>query len=308
MISLSTPFRFHIYCSLTPIWKPSSITTTCNSRELANEHPNRRDTLGKGPKVRQRAESQMLSEPKSHCSTQNLQATTFPNQPTCRKSFITQSRCDWSKQKSSSLGEYTSCISNIIYIYIVWIYIQTVNCRLYKAQKKQQHKVYLSSDVFPTPLRFEPIPKGHMLALLTRTHLEVVIEWNHPRNDQIEMTEEWRFFGWTVSLKKRKETCYKHTHIWISSRSENKQKKLLMFPKPMGFCPSPVKASQPLGFQACTTPVAEMVKCSPSFAAVDTVDSVPKGRCFASGHYKCWSLETTHQKIDLVVQYSFQPL
>lgn len=87
----------------------------------------------------------------------------------------------------------------------------------------------------------------------------------------------------TVSLKwkQRKETCYQHTHIWISSRSENKQKKLLMFPKPMGFCPSPVKASQPLGFQACTTPVAEMVKCSPSFAAVDTVDSVPKGRCFA---------------------------
>lgn len=119
MISLGTPFRFHIYCSLTPIWKPSSITTTCNSRELANEHPNRRDTLGKGPKVRQRAESQMLSEPKSHCSTQNFQATTFPNQPTCRKIFITQSRCDWSKQKSSSLGEYTSCISDIyMYIYI----------------------------------------------------------------------------------------------------------------------------------------------------------------------------------------------
>ena len=75
---------------------------------------------GQRSKSASTAESQMLSEPKSHCGTQNLQATTFPNQPTCRKICIRQSRCDWSKQKSSSLGEYTSCISSI-YIIIVCV-------------------------------------------------------------------------------------------------------------------------------------------------------------------------------------------
>ena len=97
--------------------------------------------------------------------------------------------------------------------------------------------MYLSSDVFPTPLRFEPIPKGHMLALLTRTHLEVVIEWNHP--PKWSNWNDWRMaLLWVnsipVSLKKRKETCYKHTHIWISSWSENKHKKTLDVSKTHG--------------------------------------------------------------------------